>query len=26
MGTFTLLRKQALIGDAVSHAILPGIC
>ncbi|MEM9897402.1 MAG: metal ABC transporter permease [Bacteroidota bacterium] len=26
MGTFTLLRKQALIGDAISHAILPGIC
>lgn len=26
VGTFTLLRKQALIGDAISHAILPGIC
>ncbi|MCI4671085.1 MAG: metal ABC transporter permease [Bacteroidia bacterium] len=26
VGTFTLLRKQALIGDAVSHAILPGVC
>ncbi|MEO0895368.1 MAG: iron chelate uptake ABC transporter family permease subunit [Bacteroidota bacterium] len=26
VGTFTLLRKQALIGDAISHAILPGVC
>ncbi|MDX1909757.1 MAG: metal ABC transporter permease [Bacteroidia bacterium] len=25
-GTFTLLRKQALIGDAVAHSILPGVC
>ncbi len=26
VGTFTLLRKQALVGDAISHAILPGVC
>jgi len=26
VGTFTFLRKRALIGDAISHAILPGIC
>lgn len=26
IGTFTYLRKRALVGDAVSHAILPGIC
>lgn len=26
VGTFTFLRKQALVGDAISHAILPGIC
>lgn len=25
-GTFIFLRKQSLIGDAVAHAILPGIC
>jgi len=25
-GCFTFLRKQALMGDAVAHAILPGIC
>ena len=25
VGTFMLLRKRALIGDAVSHATLPGI-
>ena len=25
MGTFTLLRKRALLSDAVSHATLPGI-
>ncbi len=25
VGTFVLLRKQSLIGDAVSHAALPGI-
>lgn len=26
IGTFAFLRKRALAGDAVSHAILPGIC
>ncbi|HOA97800.1 MAG TPA: metal ABC transporter permease, partial [Acetivibrio saccincola] len=25
LGTFTLLRKQSLLGDAVSHSALPGI-
>lgn len=26
IGTFAYLRKQSLIGDALSHAALPGIC
>ena len=26
VGCFTYLRKRALIGDAISHAILPGVC
>ncbi len=26
IGTFTYLRKKALVGDAVSHSVLPGIC
>lgn len=26
VGCFTFLRKRALIGDAVAHAILPGVC
>ncbi len=26
MGVYTLLRKRALIGDAIAHAVLPGIC
>ena len=26
IGCFTFLRKRALAGDAISHAILPGIC
>lgn len=26
VGTFTLLRKRALVGDAVAHAVLPGVC
>ena len=26
IGSFTLLRKRALMGDALSHATLPGIC
>jgi manganese/zinc/iron transport system permease protein len=25
LGTFALLRKQSLLGDAVSHAALPGV-
>lgn len=25
VGTFTLLRKRSLIGDVISHAVLPGI-
>jgi manganese/zinc/iron transport system permease protein len=26
MGCFTLLRRQSLLGDALAHAALPGIC
>lgn len=26
VGSFTLLRKRELMGDALSHAALPGIC
>lgn len=26
VGTFTFLKKKALAGDAVAHAVLPGIC
>ncbi|GAB3661208.1 metal ABC transporter permease [Echinicola sediminis] len=26
VGTFTFLDKKALVGDAISHAVLPGIC
>jgi len=26
VGCFTFLRKRALLGDAVAHAILPGVC
>lgn len=26
VGNFTLLRKRALMGDALSHATLPGVC
>lgn len=26
VGTFTYLRKQALVGDAISHSIFPGVC
>lgn len=26
IGTFALLRKRALMGDALAHAALPGIC
>ncbi|GIV34633.1 MAG: manganese ABC transporter permease [Chitinophagales bacterium] len=25
-GTFAFLRKRTLVGDAISHAVLPGIC
>ncbi len=26
VGCFTFLRKKSLVGDAVAHAVLPGIC
>lgn len=26
VGTFTVLKKKALVGDAVAHSVLPGIC
>jgi manganese/zinc/iron transport system permease protein len=26
IGCFTFLQKRALIGDAISHSVLPGIC
>lgn len=26
LGTFALLRRQSLLGDAMSHAALPGVC
>ena len=26
VGTFTFLRKKSLVGDAVAHSVLPGIC
>ncbi|HOY50066.1 MAG TPA: iron chelate uptake ABC transporter family permease subunit [Flavobacteriales bacterium] len=26
VGCFTFLRKRALIGDAISHSVLPGVC
>jgi manganese/zinc/iron transport system permease protein len=26
VGTFTFLKKKSLVGDAVAHAILPGVC
>lgn len=26
IGCFTLLRKRALVGDAVAHSVLPGVC
>ncbi len=26
MGTYTLLNKKSLIGDAIAHAVLPGVC
>ena len=26
VGVFTFLKKKALVGDVVSHAVLPGVC
>ena len=26
LGSFAFLRKQSLLGDAVAHASLPGVC
>ncbi|GIV35703.1 MAG: manganese transport system membrane protein MntC [Cyclobacteriaceae bacterium] len=26
MGTFALLSKKSLVGDAIAHAVLPGVC
>ena len=26
VGSFTFLRKKALVGDAVAHSVLPGVC
>jgi manganese/zinc/iron transport system permease protein len=26
IGTFAFLRKRSLIGDAIAHSLLPGIC
>src|SRR5688500_10296915 len=26
VGSFTFLNKKSLIGDAIAHAVLPGIC
>ncbi len=26
LGAFTVLRQQSLLGDAISHATLPGVC
>lgn len=26
VGSFTFLQKKALVGDAIAHAVLPGIC
>lgn len=26
VGCFTFLRRRALVGDAVAHAVLPGVC
>jgi len=26
VGTFAFLKKKALVGDAIAHAVLPGIC
>lgn len=26
VGSFTLMKKKALVGDAIAHSVLPGIC
>jgi len=26
VGSFTFLRKRALVGDAIAHSVLPGVC
>ncbi len=26
LGSFTVLRRRALLGDAIAHAVLPGVC
>ncbi|MCG8340705.1 MAG: metal ABC transporter permease [Cytophagales bacterium] len=26
VGSFTFLKKKALVGDAIAHALLPGVC
>ena len=26
VGCFSFLRKRALVGDAIAHSILPGVC
>ena len=26
LGCFTVLRRQSLLGDAIGHAVLPGVC
>ena len=26
VGVFTVLRKRSLVGDAIAHAALPGVC
>jgi manganese/zinc/iron transport system permease protein len=26
VGTFTFLKKKSLVGDAIAHSVLPGIC
>ena len=26
IGSFALLKKKVLVGDAIAHAVLPGVC
>src|SRR5687767_3509548 len=26
LGSFIVLRRQSLLGDAIGHAVLPGVC